>query len=451
MADRIEDLQKRLAKDPGSKIFAQLAEEYRKAGMLREAIVTCREGLSRHPTYFSARVALGRALLEAGSYEEARVELEKVLAQVPDNILAHKFLAEACFNLDRLEEALEKYQMVAALAPGDPEIVERILQIKEATDRLRRVQPPPIPVMGTLQDREFEEPEQTVIAASEKTLAEPPRASSTDPVPEGEMIFDAEEAAAGEAEVVLEEAKPITSIFERQAREVRQSSEVSEEARALQEEFESTPVTSTFKRQAREILGGAAPEPPERKAAPQPAQPAAEPEEEFAVGELTSYFLGRQPAVPSPPPAPPLAESPPAVQSENLDRIPSSGLEVERVPGTESYAYLGHEESTPVLPSEEQQAASGLTSEALADLYISQGHLDQALALLRNLLSAQPTQPELRRKVEELEVLVRASRPTPAPAPLVRAAAVAPASAAAGGVQEVIRALEGWLEAIRRR
>ncbi len=260
------------------------------------------------------------------------------------------------------------------------------------------------------------------------------------------MIFDAEEAA-GQAEVVLEEAKPVTSIFERQAREVRQSSEVSEEARALQEEFESTPVTSTFKRQAREILAGAGPEPPDKKAAPQPAEPAAEPEEEFAVGELTSYFLGRQPAGPSPPSAPHLPETPPEVRSENRERIPSSGLEVERVPGTESYAYLGHEQSTPVLPSGEQQAASGLTSEALADLYLSQGHLDQALALLRNLLSAQPTHPQLRRKVEELELLVGASRPAPAAPPR---ASAAPASDSTG-VQEMIRTLEGWLDAIRRR
>ena len=61
---RIEDLERRLGKDPNSKIFAQLAEEYRKAGRLEEAIQTCRDGLETHPNYFSARVALGRALLE---------------------------------------------------------------------------------------------------------------------------------------------------------------------------------------------------------------------------------------------------------------------------------------------------------------------------------------------------------------------------------------------------
>jgi tetratricopeptide (TPR) repeat protein len=438
MPDRIEDLQKRLTKDPGSKIFAQLAEEYRKAGMLREAIATCRDGLAKHPTYFSARVALGRALLEAGSFEEARVELEKVLVQVPDNILAHKFLAEAYYQLGRLDDAFEKYQVVKSLAPGDAEILERIQEVEEA---LKRTQAPPPVKTGPPQDRLYGELEETLIAPT--TEGDKPASAPGSPpsyLPEGEMIFDAQEAEAS-PEAVLEEPKPVTSIFERQAREVRQSSEISEEARALQEEFESGPVTSTFKRQAREIRGGEPPQPP----APADSEKPAGQEEEFAVGELTSYFLGRPAAPPAEPGEPPAGETP------TLDRIPTTDYdELEPVPGTESYAYLGQSEGAAALGGEEK-AGAGLTSEALADLYVSQGHLEQALALLRNLLSAQPANPELRKKVEEVELLVRASQPVGAAPPAPPAGAPAKPPADAGEVQEVIRALEGWLEAIRRR
>jgi tetratricopeptide (TPR) repeat protein len=443
MPDRIEDLQKRLTKDPGSKIFAQLAEEYRKAGMLREAIATCRDGLAKHPTYFSARVALGRALLEAGSFEEARAELEKVLAQVPDNILAHKFLAEAYYQLGRLDEAFAKYQVVQSLAPGDAEILERIQEVEEA---LKRTQAPPPVKTGPPQDRLYGELDETLIAPpSEGDKPAAPSAAEGSPtsyLPEGEMIFDAQEAEAS-PEALLEEPKPVTSIFERQAREVRQSSEISEEARALQEEFESGPVTSTFNRQAREIRGGETPKQP----APADSEKPAGQEEEFAVGELTSYFLGR----PAAPPAEP-GEQPPD-ETPSLNRIPTTDYdEPEPVPGTESYAYLGQSEGARALAGEEQ-AGEGLTSEALADLYVSQGHLEQALALLRNLLSAQPANQELRNKVEEVELLVRASQPVGSarPAPSAPAGAPAKLSADAGEVQEVIRALEGWLEAIRRR
>ena len=44
--------------------FAQLAEELRRSGELQEAVDICQSGLAIHPGYLSARVTLGRALLE---------------------------------------------------------------------------------------------------------------------------------------------------------------------------------------------------------------------------------------------------------------------------------------------------------------------------------------------------------------------------------------------------
>jgi tetratricopeptide (TPR) repeat protein len=129
---RIEDLEQRLANDPNSKIFVQLAEEYRKAGLHEQAITTCREGLEKHPNYFSARVALGRALLEAESLEEARVEFEQVLSQVPENLLALKFLGETYHGLGQLENALLKYRLASTLSPEDADLTDRMNQIEAA-------------------------------------------------------------------------------------------------------------------------------------------------------------------------------------------------------------------------------------------------------------------------------------------------------------------------------
>ncbi len=74
MADspRIEELKRRVQLDPASIAFAALAEEYRRAGQFDESIITCKAGLLRHPAYLSARVTLGRSLLELGRYDEAR-------------------------------------------------------------------------------------------------------------------------------------------------------------------------------------------------------------------------------------------------------------------------------------------------------------------------------------------------------------------------------------------
>ncbi len=76
---RIEELRRRVQLDPASIAFAALAEEFRRIGRHEEAIETCRAGLQRHPAYLSARVTLGRALIETGDYDSAREELETVL------------------------------------------------------------------------------------------------------------------------------------------------------------------------------------------------------------------------------------------------------------------------------------------------------------------------------------------------------------------------------------
>lgn len=93
-SSRIEELKRRVRQDPASIAFAALAEEYRRAGQLFDAIEVCRAGLQRHPAYLSARVTLGRALLEVGEVEEGREHLEQVLRVAPENLAAIRALAE---------------------------------------------------------------------------------------------------------------------------------------------------------------------------------------------------------------------------------------------------------------------------------------------------------------------------------------------------------------------
>lgn len=91
---RIEELRRRVEKDPASIAFAQLAEEYRRAGDHQEAVRVCRAGLEQHPAYLSARVTLGRALTELGQLDEAQAAFEHVLFSAPDNLVALRSLAE---------------------------------------------------------------------------------------------------------------------------------------------------------------------------------------------------------------------------------------------------------------------------------------------------------------------------------------------------------------------
>jgi tetratricopeptide (TPR) repeat protein len=91
---RIEELQRRVKKDPASIAFAQLAEEYRRQGQLQEAVDICLTGLARHPGYLSARVTLGRSLMALGDFCQAEKELAEVLRMAPENLTAIRTLVE---------------------------------------------------------------------------------------------------------------------------------------------------------------------------------------------------------------------------------------------------------------------------------------------------------------------------------------------------------------------
>jgi predicted Zn-dependent protease len=133
MADnpRIEELRRRVQADPASIAFAALAEEFRRMGRYDEAVETCRAGLQRHPAYLSARVTLGRALIETGDFEAAREELDTVLRSAPENLAAIRGLAQINERLGHstamdplLADIMENHHAeqirVAALAPPPP-------------------------------------------------------------------------------------------------------------------------------------------------------------------------------------------------------------------------------------------------------------------------------------------------------------------------------------------
>ena len=117
--EEIEKLRMRVEKDPNSRLFLPLAEEYRKSGMLDEAISVLLSGLERQPGYTSARVALGRIYSEKNMIEEARDEFEKVVSAIPDNLFSHKKLAEIYREQGETHKAIDEYRKVIQLNPLD--------------------------------------------------------------------------------------------------------------------------------------------------------------------------------------------------------------------------------------------------------------------------------------------------------------------------------------------
>lgn len=117
----ISKLTKALVKDPRSKVFLQLAEEYLKAGMVEEAVPVLTEGLKHYPTFVTARVMLGRAYHQLGDKTKARAMLEDAIRMSPENLVAHRTLARIYVEEGALEKAAKSCTVVLAANPKDEE------------------------------------------------------------------------------------------------------------------------------------------------------------------------------------------------------------------------------------------------------------------------------------------------------------------------------------------
>jgi len=132
---RIEELRRRVEADSASIAFAALAEEYRRLGRNEEAVETCRAGLQRHPAYMSARVTLGRALIETGDFDAAREQFETVLRSAPENLAAIRGVAQI-------------HERLGQSAEMDPHLAEMVREHLESLARTSAEKPAPSSVEG---------------------------------------------------------------------------------------------------------------------------------------------------------------------------------------------------------------------------------------------------------------------------------------------------------------
>ncbi len=140
---RLEELKRRVQRDPASISFAALAEEYRRLGMFLEAIETCRAGLQRHPSYISARVTLGRALVEVGDYDDASAELEQVLRSAPENLAAIRALADIHRRRGEVSDADHYDASLRDIAPAAVEPPSAPVRIAvQSADVVNKPEPP---------------------------------------------------------------------------------------------------------------------------------------------------------------------------------------------------------------------------------------------------------------------------------------------------------------------
>jgi len=117
----IDRLATQLAKDPHSKAFMPLAEEYAKVGMWQEAAAVLEDGLKLYPGFITAMVALGRAYDHMGQVTKARAILEESVKLSPENLRAHRTLIKIYTSQGQNESALQSCAVILAVNPRDEE------------------------------------------------------------------------------------------------------------------------------------------------------------------------------------------------------------------------------------------------------------------------------------------------------------------------------------------
>ena len=120
---KIDKLATQLAKDPRSKAFIPLAEEYVQAGMLQEAALVLEDGLKGFPSFVTALVSLGRVYMQLKRPAEAQPNFEEAIKLSPDNLLAHRMLARIYAENRNIEAAARSCDLVLFQHPKDKEML----------------------------------------------------------------------------------------------------------------------------------------------------------------------------------------------------------------------------------------------------------------------------------------------------------------------------------------
>jgi tetratricopeptide (TPR) repeat protein len=124
----IEDLLKQFAENP-RRVFARLANEYRKTGDLDVAIEICRAHVPLQPTYISGYIVLGQALFESKKLDEARSTFETALTLDPENLIALRQLGDIARASGDVDGARGWYHKLLEVDPQNDEIAAQLEQL----------------------------------------------------------------------------------------------------------------------------------------------------------------------------------------------------------------------------------------------------------------------------------------------------------------------------------
>ncbi|HEY6090556.1 MAG TPA: tetratricopeptide repeat protein [Gemmatimonadales bacterium] len=361
----IEKLEARFNDNPKGRNFAPLADAYRKAGLIDNAIVLCQNGLQLHPDYVSAYIVYARCLVDKKDDPAALGVFKKVLELDAQNIIALRGLAELA---ERNGNYAEEVQWLGQLLNADP-------MNGDAAEALARAK-------GKLATKPMEVSEAPTAAMDKPDFA-------VDHETPESVELKRDSVAATSAPEVENFESPIS--FNPNAHEAAKADglEVQEDVELNSQQIEQVEVEGLARTQyeGSGMFKLDAPEPAGRAAAPdlddglpQVDLPLIMPDDEDAP---------RKAAAPPQPPAPPAPRVPPPAPPSPAPRVSMPAVvALSDDDGAADTATLSQAE--PVL------------TETMAELYLRQGHSQDALRVYQALLAQRPGDAKLKSKVDQL-------------------------------------------------
>jgi len=347
-----------------------LADAYRKAGELDRAIELCTAGLERHPDYVSAHIVFGRCLMDQKNDPGASDVFRKVLALDPENVLALKILADIAERGHRYDEAVDWLTRLLSADPMNGEAAEALTRARSKAAHSAAKSAPPLAEAPA--HAAAPEPVVRLVPAPAPGLSftakrppPPPPHHPPPPLPPPQRDFVVEhESERDVAEAVPAKAGAPAGDIETFDGTLDFDSVAHDAAKAegleVQEEVELKP-------QDLVVEGLAHTQYESGTFAPPPG--GSESDDELSTIDLPLIM-------PDDEPAPPVAPATPAAVTLSDDD------------GAADTAALSR--------------AEPVVTETMAELYLRQGHPDDALRVYQALLAQRPGDPRLRARVDGL-------------------------------------------------
>ena len=120
-----------LQENPRSKVFAFLANMYRKYTMMDEALEVLEKGMHYNPDYVPGHVILAQCYYDQEQYDRCYSTLKPLVSFHGDNFKLQNLFAEVCEKLELWEEALESYRQLMSWNPKNDTWIERVNFLKK--------------------------------------------------------------------------------------------------------------------------------------------------------------------------------------------------------------------------------------------------------------------------------------------------------------------------------